>query len=165
MTARVPVYDSGMLIALTDRKAKAERIHAGLRESPHRPVIPGPVLAQVWRPKRGIVHSLAKALKDCTVPQARGSAPAMRATNAAQTACCRCSTGPDLTDWQRIGRVLGAAELPPKKRPDAVDAFVALMATWHGSAAIFTSDPEDLTACLTAYLRALGTQDVYVVPL
>lgn len=159
MTPRVPVYDTGMLIALADRKAKAMRLHAGLQEAPHRALVLGPVLAQVWRPSPATVHALAGVMKDCTVPHARSSAPAMRPTSMGQTACIMCATGPDITEWQRIGSALGAAELPPKKRPDAVDALVALTAARHGSAVIFTSDPADLNA----YLKALGAQDVHVV--
>jgi hypothetical protein len=83
----------------------------------------------------------------------------MRRTTAGQPVCILCATTPDLTDWQRLGGMLGTAALPPKKRPVAVDALVALMAARHGSAAIFTSDPDDLTA----YLKALGTHDVHVV--
>ncbi|MFI6059363.1 hypothetical protein [Streptomyces sp. NPDC051286] len=70
-----------------------------------------------------------------------------------------CTTGPDITEWQRIGSALGEAELPPKKWPDAVDALVALTAARHGSAVVFTSDPADLHA----HLKALDAQDVHVV--
>ncbi|MEU4178706.1 hypothetical protein [Streptomyces sp. NPDC026589] len=70
-----------------------------------------------------------------------------------------CATGPDITEWQRIGSALGSAELHLKKRPDAVDALVALTAARHGSAVIFTSAPADLVA----YLKALDAQDVHVV--
>jgi hypothetical protein len=162
VTARVPVYDTGMLIALADRKAKAVRLHAGLRDTPHRALVLGPVLAQVWRPSPATVHALAEVMKDCTMPQARSSAPAMRPTSVGQTVCIMCATGPDITEWQRIGSALGAAELPPKKRPDAVVALVALvamMAARHGSAVVFTSDPADLDA----YLKALDAKDVHVV--
>ncbi|MFI5528357.1 hypothetical protein ACIA8O_07310 [Kitasatospora sp. NPDC051853] len=160
MTVRVPVYDTGMLIALADRKPKAVALHTRLKDTPHRAVVLGPVLAQVWRPAPALVHSLAIALKDCTVPQARSSSPAMRPTPVGQTTCITCATGPDLTDRQRIGSILGAADLPAKKRPDAADALVALTAARHGSAAVFTSDPADLTA----YLLALNAQDVQVIP-
>ena len=105
------------------------------------------------------MHSLAGVLKDCTVPQARASAPPMRATKAGQPACIACATGPDVIDWRRIGTALGGAKLPPKKRPDAVDAWVALAAVRHGSAVIFTSDPEDVKA----YLAVLEPPDVHVV--
>ncbi|MFE9698392.1 hypothetical protein [Streptomyces sp. NPDC006270] len=148
-----------MLIALADRKAKAVRLHAGLRETPHRALVLGPVLAQVWRPSPATVHALAGVMKDCTVPRARSSVPAMRPTSVGQTACIMCATGPDITEWHRIGSALGSAELPPKKRPDAVDALVALTAARHGSAVVFTSDPADLDA----YLKALDAQDVHVV--
>ena len=160
MTVRVPVYDTGMLIALADRKAKAQRLHAGLLQTAHRAVVLGPVLAQVWRPAPAILHALAHVMKDCTVPQARGAAPAMRATEAGESMCVVCAARPDVREWQRLGTALGTAELPPKKRPDAVDALVAHTAVRHGSAVVFTSDPDDLTA----YLTALGAQDVHVVP-
>ncbi|GAB2738665.1 hypothetical protein GCM10010442_69080 [Kitasatospora kifunensis] len=83
----------------------------------------------------------------------------MRPTSAGQTVCIMCATGPDLAEWQRIGSALGTAELSPKKRPDAVDALVALTAARHGSAVVFTSDPADLTA----YLAVLDAHDVHVV--
>ncbi|MGW4803901.1 hypothetical protein [Kitasatospora sp. NPDC004272] len=76
-----------------------------------------------------------------------------------QTVCIVCATGPDLAERQRIGSALAAAELPPKKRPGAVDALVALTAARHGSAVVFTSGPADLTACL----KALDARDVHVV--
>ncbi|GLW54577.1 hypothetical protein Kpho01_25880 [Kitasatospora phosalacinea] len=93
------------------------------------------------------------------MPQVRSSAPAMRPTAAGQTVRIMCATGPDLTGRQRIGSALATAELPPKKRPDAVDALVALTAARHGSAVVLTSDPDDLTA----HLKALDAQDVHVV--
>ncbi|WP_033894841.1 MULTISPECIES: hypothetical protein [Streptomyces] len=155
----MPVYDTGMLIALADRNAKAVRLHTGLKDTPHRALVLGPVLAQVWRPSPATVHALAGVMKDCTVPQVRSSAPAMRPTGVGQTACIMCATGPDSTEWQRIGSALGAAELPPEKRPDAVHALVALTAARHGSAVVFTSDPADLDA----YLKALDAKDVHVV--
>ncbi|MCJ0868957.1 hypothetical protein [Streptomyces sp. AP-93] len=48
--------------------------------------------------------------------------------------------------------------MPTKKKPDAVDAWVALAAAKHGSAVIFTSDPEDIQACLAV----LNPPDVHV---
>jgi len=159
MTERVPVYDAGMLIALVDRKAKAVHLHNGLEGTSHRAVVLGPVLAQVWRPQPSTVHALAHVLKGCTVPQARSAAPALRATLVGQATCLTCASAPDLTDWQRIGTVLSTAAIAPKKRPDTVDALVALTAARHGSAVIFTSDPADLTA----YLDALNARDVHTV--
>lgn len=52
MSARVPVYDTGMLIALADRKAKAVALHEGRHAVPHRALVLGPVLSQVWGPSR-----------------------------------------------------------------------------------------------------------------
>ncbi|MFH8882803.1 hypothetical protein [Streptomyces californicus] len=46
-----------------------------------------------------------------------------------------------------------------KKKPDAVDACVALAAARHGGAVIFTSDPDDLRA----HLAVLRPHDVHVV--
>ncbi|WP_327377374.1 hypothetical protein OG393_27535 [Streptomyces sp. NBC_01216] len=158
MSTRVPVYDTGMLIALADRKAKALALHDGLKRTPHRALVLGPVLAQVWRPRPAVVHALTGTLKDCTVPQARTAEPPMRETNAGRPECIACATGPDIADWRRIGTALGEAKLPSKKRPDAVDAWVALSAARHGSAVIFTSDPEDIEA----YLAVLNPTDVHV---
>lgn len=155
---RVPVYDSGMLIALADRKAKAVALHNGLRNTPHRALVLGPVLAQVWRPRPWVIHALAGVLKDCTVPQARASEPPMRDTSAGRPECIACATGPDLIDWRRIGAALGEAGLPAKKRADAVDAWVTLSAVKHGSAVIFTSDPADIEA----YLAVLNPADVHI---
>jgi predicted nucleic acid-binding protein len=159
MSERIPVYDAGMLIALIDRKAKAIHLHERLNRTAHRAVVLGPVLAQVWRPHPATVHALSRIMKDCTVPQARSGAVALRPTDAGQATCLTCASAPDLTDWQRIGSALGTADLPAKKRPDAVDALVALTAARHGSAVIFSSDPLDLSA----YLNSLNARDVHVV--
>ena len=159
MTSRIPIYDSGMLIALADRKAKAVKLHEVACEASHRPIVPGPVLAQAWRPNPGTVHALGTVLRECTIPQARNSAQPMRPSSAGQAVCIVCSVGIDVKDWQRVGTVLGTAELPAKKRPDAVDALVALIAVRHISAVVFTSDPADVSA----YLAAFAAQDVHVV--
>ncbi|MFJ8164093.1 hypothetical protein ACIRBY_24610 [Streptomyces sp. NPDC096136] len=65
-----------------------------------------------------------------------------------------------MTDWRRVGAALAEAALPAQKKPDAVDAWVALAAAKHGSAVIFTSDPEDIQA----YLAVLNPPDVHVQP-
>lgn len=109
---RVPVYDTGMLIALADRKAKALHLHEAMKETPHRALVLGPVLAQVWRPHPTLVHALATMLKDCAVPQARTSAPPMRETGAGRPECIACATGFDPADWRRVGTALGEAGLP-----------------------------------------------------
>lgn len=159
MSTRVPIYDTGMLIALAARKAKAVQMHRGLARSPHRPVVPGPVLAQVWRPDPATVHAMSVILKECTVPQARSSPPALRPTTAGRPECIACATAPDVTDWRRIGTVLGMAALSAKKRPDAVDALVVWTAVKHRSAVVFTSDPDDVAA----YVEAIGAEDVHLV--
>jgi hypothetical protein len=87
-----------MLIALADRKAKAVHLHEGLKASPRRALVLGPVLAQVWRPRPALVHALAGVLKNCSVPQARSSLPPMRKTSVGQPECIACATGPDGTD-------------------------------------------------------------------
>lgn len=159
MSTRVPVYDTGMLIALAARKAKVVQMHRGLVRSPHRPVVPGPVLAQVWRPDPATVHAMSAVLKECTVPQARSSPAALRPTSAGQAECIACAAAPDITDWRRIGAILGVAALPAEKRPDVMDALVAWTAVKHRSAVVFTSDPGDIAACVDA----IGTDDVHLV--
>lgn len=159
VSTRVPVYGTGMLIALADRKAKAVSLHEGLRAAPHRAVVLGPVLAQVWRPRPALVHVLAGVLKGCAVSQARSSQPPMRETRPGRPECIACATGPDLDDWRRIDTALGQAALLSQERPDAVDAWVALAAVRHSSAVIFTRDPDDINA----YLAVLNPTDVHVV--
>ncbi|MEV2277640.1 hypothetical protein AB0I72_18840 [Nocardiopsis sp. NPDC049922] len=149
-----------MLIALAARKPTAVQMHRGLLRASHRPVVPGPVLAQEWRPDPATVHAMSAVLKECTVPQARSSPAALRPTSAGQAECIACATPPDVTDWRRVGAVLGMAVLPAKKRPDAVDALVAWTAVRHRSAVVFTSDPGDITA----YVDAIGADDVHLVP-
>ncbi|GHH36798.1 hypothetical protein HNQ79_000861 [Streptomyces candidus] len=134
-------------------------MHEGLRAAPHRALVLGPVLAQVWRPHPALVHMISGALKDCSVPQSRASEPPMRETRVGRPECIACATGPDLADWRRIGTAQGHAAPAPKKRPDAVDLWVALAAARHGSAVIFTSDPDDIRA----YLAVLNPPDVLVV--
>ncbi|WP_017539749.1 hypothetical protein [Nocardiopsis halophila] len=159
MSIRVPVYDTGMLIGLADRKAKAAQMRQGLVGTRHRAIVPSPVLAQVWRPDPATVHTMSAVLKECTVPQARSSPAALRPTAAGQVECIACATAPDTTDWRRIGAVLGEADLPAKKRSDTVDALVAWTAVKHRSAVVFTSDPRDIGA----YIEAIGAEDVHVV--
>ncbi|MGP4044759.1 hypothetical protein [Streptomyces sp. 2A115] len=48
-----------LLIALADRKTKAVALHNGLSATPHRALVLGPVLAQVWRPRPAIIHALS----------------------------------------------------------------------------------------------------------
>lgn len=58
-------YDAGMLIALDRNKADAWEHHLATRRRGLRPVVPAPVLAQVWR--GGPSANLSRALKGCKV--------------------------------------------------------------------------------------------------
>jgi hypothetical protein len=142
VTARTVVYDSGMLVALLRGKPAAVVLHHALRAAAHRPIVIGPVLAQCWRPDL----KFSQYLKDCTVPQARDSATPVRAAGAADGGCVACARTASLDTYKRAGVMLGRALLPPKKRPDAVDALVVVTAALHGPAQILTSDPEDIRA-------------------
>ncbi|MEY9946945.1 hypothetical protein [Kitasatospora sp. GAS1066B] len=116
------VYDTGMLIGLANRSSAVASFHSGVLRS-HTPIVPGPVVAQVWRRGAATEFTLGMYLKDCEVV-----------------------TDYDLDQYKRVGVILGQAALPPKKRPDVVDALVVMTAARYGSAAILTSDPEDLKA-------------------
>lgn len=122
------VYDSGALIAAERGDAKLHRLHANLRAAGVRPLVPGPVLAQVWR-GGAKQQRLAALVKGCRV--------VLEYTEA---------------DYRRTGWLLGQADLPPRKRPDAVDALVVVTAALHGTGMVVTSDPLDLAA----YARPLG---------
>ena len=128
MTTRTVVYDSGMLVALLRGKPAAVVLHHALRAAAHRPIVIGPVLAQSWRPDPKTVHAFSQYLKDCTVPQARDSATPIRATDAIGGGCVACARTASLDTYKRAGAMLGKALLPPKKRPDAVDALVVVTA-------------------------------------
>lgn len=130
------VYDTGMLIALSRRDSSALAHHGRIMRSTM-PVIPGPVIAQVWRSGAAVQFGLSRYLQDCAVV-----------------------TDYDLQDYKRVGIMLGAAVLPPKKRPDVVDALVVLTAARLGRAAVLTSDPDDLTA----YAATLPKASILVQP-
>lgn len=146
MTTRTVVYDSGMLLALLRDKPAAVVLHRALRAAAHRPIIIGPVLAQCWRPDPKSLHAFSLYLKDCTVPQARGTAPPLRSSTEIISGCVACARTLSLDSYKRAGAMLGKAILPAKKRPDAVDALVVVTAALHGPAQILTSDPEDMLA-------------------
>lgn len=153
-------YDTGMLLALIRRQKVALGLHEIACRPGHRPVVLGPVLAQAWRADLATTHALSVLMRECTVPQARSAPTAMRGTDPGRDLCLACSSAPDVKDWRRIGHTLAIAALPKKKRPDVVDAALALAAARHGAAVIFTSDPDDLSA----YLVALDASDVHVAP-
>jgi predicted nucleic acid-binding protein len=131
----VVVYDSGMLIALVGRKSLAQHQHRQIIRHT-RPIVPGPVLGQVWRDGPSTRYILGRYLRECSV-----------------------HTDYTEHDYKRIGVILGDALLPAKKRPDVVDALVVLTAVKHGRTSILTSDPDDIGA----YLDTLPKADVRVI--
>ncbi|HEX8009017.1 MAG TPA: hypothetical protein VF482_21620 [Trebonia sp.] len=147
-----------MLVALLRGKPAALVLHHALRAAVHRPIIIGPVLAQCWRPDPKTVHLFSQYLKDCTVPQARGTAPPVRGSAGAATGCVACARTFSLESYKRAGAMLGKAALPAKKRPDAVDALVVVTAALHGPAQILTSDPDDMLA----YAGTLDHADIVI---
>lgn len=122
-----------MLIGLANRAARAQAEHAEIIKRT-RPLVPGPVLAQAWRENAPV---LARYLRDCRVV-----------------------TEYSELDYKRAGVMIGLATLPRKKRPDVVDALVALTAAKHEPAAVLTSDPTDIAA----YLDTLPKARAVVVP-
>ncbi|ABD11931.1 hypothetical protein CcI156_21860 [Frankia sp. CcI156] len=160
MIARTVVYDAGMLVALLRDSSAARLLHHGLRAAPHRPVVIGPVLAQAWRPDPKTVHAFSQYLKDCTVPQTRESASPMRGMSST-AGCVACARTFTLDSYKRAGAMLAEASLPPKKRPDVIDALVVIAAALHGPAQILTSDPDDIGA----YTATLDRADIVVEPI
>jgi hypothetical protein len=158
VTTRTVVYDSGMLVALLRGNRAAVVLHDALRAAAHRPIVVGPVLAQCWRPDPKTVRAFSQYLKDCTVPQARGTAPPVRGRAGATSGCVACARTSSLDSYKRAGAMLGMAALPAKKRPDAVDALVVVSAALHGPAQILTSDPDELLA----YAETLNHPDVAI---
>jgi len=157
---RVVYYDAGMLIALLDKDRRARTTHETLKASPHRPVITGPVLVQVWRDGPATAHALGEVAGDCTVLQAKDDIGPIRGLERGVIGCLPCHRVYRRADFQRAGRMLGKARLPPKKKPDAVDALVMVAAAWHSPSLILTSDPEDLLA----YRAVLDTHQIEIVP-
>jgi hypothetical protein len=156
---RVVYYDAGMLIALLGKDAHARAAHEALRVSPHRPIITGPVLAQVWRDGPAIVHTLAGIAGECTILQAKDDVGAIRDLEEGVIGCLPCHRVYRRADFQRAGKMLGKADLPAKKKPDAVDALIIAAAAWHGPSLILTSDQADLTA----YRAVLDTHQIEIM--
>lgn len=130
------IYDAGMLLGLAHRSATARAEHERIILHTQ-PVVPGPVLAQVWRRQTPPQVTLSRCLRQCQIYTAYSE-----------------------IDYKRIGIMLGEVTLPPKKRPDVVDALVALTAAQHEPAAVLTSDPRDITA----YLDTMPKARTVVVP-
>lgn len=156
---RVAYYDAGMLIALLDRNARARAAHEALKTSPHRPIITGPVLAQVWRDGPAIVHTLAGIVGECTILQAKDDIGPIRGLEEGIVGCLPCHRVYRRADFQRAGKILGKADLRAKKKPDAVDALIIAAAAWHGPSVILTSDLEDLIA----YRAVLDTNHIEII--
>lgn len=156
MSSRTVVYDTGMLLALLGGRPAALVLHHALRAAPHRPIIIGPVLVQSWRPDPKTVYAFSQYLKDCTVPQARGTTSAIRSATAA--GCVACAKTFTLESYKRAGAMLGKAVLPARKQPDAVDALVVVAAALHAPAQVLTSDPSDIAA----YAATLDHADITV---
>ncbi|MYW01967.1 hypothetical protein GT354_27560 [Streptomyces sp. SID3343] len=133
-----------MLIAVAGRDRHAMAHHRKiLKSGGHRPIITGAVLAHVWRTDPKTVWTLSELLKDCTVFRAADSQPA---APEAVGLCLPCNAGFTMADFRKAGDMCGTAILPPKKRPDVVDALVVMTALKHGYAIILTSDPQDIAA-------------------
>ncbi|MYV98035.1 hypothetical protein GT354_07030 [Streptomyces sp. SID3343] len=124
-----------MLIALVRRKGLVQHQHQQIIRYA-RPIVPGPVLAQVWRDDPATRYILGRYLRECSV-----------------------HTDYTEHDYKRIGVILSDVLLPAKKRPDVVDALLVLTAVKHGKASILTSDAGDIGA----YLDTLPKADVRIV--
>jgi hypothetical protein len=134
--SRTIVYDTGMLIGLAKRARIAHAKHEQAMRY-ERPIVPGPVLSQVWRDSPRLQATLSHYLKDCLI-----------------------HIEYDEDDYRRVGLMLGDSRPSGKKRPDFVDALVAYTAAGQAPAAVVTSDPLDILT----YLDALPRPRVAVIP-
>ena len=157
---RVVYYDAGMLLALLASDARARAAHEVLKASPHRPVVTGPVLSQVWRESSATAHALSAIVGDCTILQAKDDIGPIRGLERGVIGCLPCHRVYRRADFQRAGQMLGKARLPAKNKPDAVGALVIVAAAWHGPSLVLTSDPEDLLA----YRAVLDTPQIEIMP-
>ncbi|MEV5197714.1 hypothetical protein [Streptomyces sp. NPDC053720] len=152
----VVVYDTGMLMALVSQDRRAHTLHKGfVAAGGHQPIVPGPALSQAWRTSPKTAYAWKRLLADVVVhPAARTRLPADQAAR-----CLPCAGGMTIEDWKTIGDMIGAAALPPKKRPDPVDALAVFVAAAHGGGAVLTSDTDDIEA----YAATLPGADVSAV--
>ncbi|MFF9478337.1 hypothetical protein [Streptomyces sp. NPDC014733] len=151
MNRPVFVYGAGMLIAVDRQDRPAHLLHRALLGPGHPPVIPLPVLAQAWRPKRWT--PLTRLIPECVVFGTRSVEP---------PPCGVCQGGQVTDDAKRAGQLLALADLPDGKRPDEVDALAVVVAARHPEAVVVTSAPRDLCA----YRAALdqGGKGVRILP-
>ncbi|QFQ98448.1 hypothetical protein F9278_22205 [Streptomyces phaeolivaceus] len=153
----VVVYDTGMLMALVGQDRRAHVLHKGfVAARGHKPIIPGPALSQAWRTSPKTAYAWKRLLADVVVY------PVARARNLDNVPrCLPCASGVDTEGWKTLGDMIGAAALPPKKRPDPVDALAVLIAAGHGGGSILTSDRDDIQA-YAATLPGSGVSAVAV---
>ncbi|MDI3387199.1 hypothetical protein QIS99_13455 [Streptomyces sp. B-S-A8] len=156
------VYDAGMLIRLEQGRGRAQALHRRVLErGGHRPVVPLPVLGQVWRPGPGNYTNLKPILAGCTVYAARDSRPphfGAKGWDDPRHACLPCASGHTEQDGKRVGALASRVKLPAKKSFDVVDALVLVIAAHHGRALVVTTDIEDILA----YREALGEHQIGV---
>ena len=153
----VVVYGTGMLMALVDQDRRAHALHKGLiAVGGHQPIAPGPALSQAWRTSPKTAYAWKRLLADIVVYPA--PARSAGATDLAPR-CLPCTGGVTVEGWKTIGDMLGSASLPPKKRPDPVDALAVFIAASHGGGSVLTSDTDDIRA----YAATLPGADVSAV--
>ncbi|MFC8590659.1 hypothetical protein ACFWXA_01625 [Streptomyces atroolivaceus] len=152
----VVVYDTGMLLALVDQNPRAHALHKGfVAAGGHQPIVPGPALSQAWRTSPKTAYAWKRLLSDVVVhPSGRTG----YATDLVPR-CLPCAGGVALAGWKTIGDMIGTAALPPKKRPDPVDALTVFIAASHGGGSVLTSDVDDIRA----YAATLPGADVSAV--
>ncbi|MYQ40343.1 hypothetical protein B046DRAFT_01378 [Streptomyces sp. LamerLS-316] len=137
------VYDTGMLMALLNQERRAHTLHKGfIAIGGHRPIVPGPTLSQAWRTSPKTAYAWKRLLADVVLyPGAR-----TRSSTDSPPPCLPCAGGMTIEGWKTIGDMIGAAALPPKKRPDPVDALAVFIAAAHGGGSVLTSDADDIRA-------------------
>lgn len=152
----VVVYDPGMLTALVSQDRRAHILHKGfVAAGGHQPIVPGPALSQAWRTSAKTAYAWKRLLTDVVVyPGARTRFPLDQVPH-----CLPCAGGMAIGDWKTIGDMIGAAALPPKKRPNPVDALAVFVTAAHGGGAVLTSDTDDIEA----YAATLPGADVSAV--
>lgn len=152
----VIVYDTGMLIALINQDRRARALHAGfVAAGGHAPVVPGPALSQARRTSPKTAYAWKRLLAETFV------LPATRAgiAGAPQARCLPCAAVVSVEDWKTIGDMIGNAVLPPRKRPDPVDALAVFIAARHVGGTILTSDQQDIEA----YAATIANCDIATV--
>lgn len=113
------IYDAGALVAADKNQRLFLRAHDLFLRDGVRPLLPAPVLSQVWLP--GVKHAvLHRVVSGCTVIPYTDEAA---------------------REVARLCRKAGST--------DVVDGFVAFTALRHGQAPVITSDVDDIRALLS----------------